>query len=148
LQRFQELLAEFAPDAAAGIESQLGYLHRGFVWRSSPEGGGGRRRRPEGAPPSTPSTHSPSAKGARDSGGRVEEVEVVAPSAGEDAGTSSLGGGAIALVPYNELLHRFHTRRRAVRLRAGRAMDTFLDFAEGDYVVHAEHGIARFAGLK
>jgi transcription-repair coupling factor (superfamily II helicase) len=94
LQRFQELVTEFAPDAAAKIESQVGYVHRGFVW-ASPE-----------------------------------------------------GQGAVALIPYNELLHRFHTRRRAVRLRAGRAMDTFLDFAEGDYVVHAEHGIAKFHGLK
>ncbi|QYU66471.1 phosphate ABC transporter ATP-binding protein PstB [Leptolyngbya sp. 15MV] len=50
-------------------------------------------------------------------------------------------------MPYHELLHRYHTRRRAVRLRAARAMDTFLDIAPGDYVVHAEHGIARFLGL-
>ncbi len=55
---------------------------------------------------------------------------------------------ALALVPYHELLHRYQTRRRAVRLRGGRAMDTFLDFAPGDFVVHAEHGIARYLGLK
>jgi transcription-repair coupling factor (superfamily II helicase) len=54
----------------------------------------------------------------------------------------------LAIVPYHELLHRFTTRRRTRRLRAGRAMDTFLDFAPGDYVVHAEYGIARFVGLQ
>jgi transcription-repair coupling factor (superfamily II helicase) len=54
-----------------------------------------------------------------------------------------------SFVPYHELMHRFGVRRRTgVRLRAARAMDTFLDFAPGDFVVHAEHGIARYAGLK
>mgnify|MGYP006201841755 CR=1 FL=1 len=33
-------------------------------------------------------------------------------------------------------------------MRQGRATDTFLDFDVGDYVVHADHGIARFNGLK
>ena len=59
-------------------------------------------------------------------------------------------GTATALVPYHELLHRFQTRRRLrrdARLRAGRAMDTFLDFAPGDFVVHRDHGIAKFVGL-
>ena len=55
---------------------------------------------------------------------------------------------ALAIVPYNELLHRVEPRRRsAARLRPARAMDTFLDLREGDFVVHTEHGIARFAGL-
>lgn len=52
-----------------------------------------------------------------------------------------------ALVPSGELLHRSSVRRRISKIRAGRAMDTFLDIAEGDYVVHADHGIARFTGL-
>ncbi|MBX3408196.1 MAG: transcription-repair coupling factor [Phycisphaeraceae bacterium] len=57
------------------------------------------------------------------------------------------------VVPYHELIHRFESRRRgsggvgAARLRAGRAIDTFLDFAPGDYVVHRDHGIALFRGL-
>ena len=55
--------------------------------------------------------------------------------------------GSFALVPYHELLNRFTVRRRAGRLRAGRALDTFLDFQAGDYVVHQDHGIARFLGL-
>ncbi len=56
--------------------------------------------------------------------------------------------GRVALAPSHELLHRYDTRRRASRLRAGRAMDTFLDIAPGDYVVHADHGIARFVGMQ
>ena len=65
-------------------------------------------------------------------------------------GEAELGVGArpvLAVVPYHELVGRFAARRRGGRVRAGRAMDTFLDFGEGDYVVHQDHGIARFAGL-
>ncbi|MFO0858923.1 MAG: transcription-repair coupling factor [Phycisphaerales bacterium] len=53
----------------------------------------------------------------------------------------------LALVPYHELLNRFTVRRKATRLRTGRALDTFLDFQPGDFVVHQDHGIARFTGL-
>ncbi len=53
----------------------------------------------------------------------------------------------IALVPYHELLHRYHIRRSTKRLRAGRAMDAFLEIAPGDYVVHRDHGIAKFVEL-
>ncbi|MFG0305579.1 MAG: transcription-repair coupling factor [Phycisphaerales bacterium JB040] len=58
-----------------------------------------------------------------------------------------VGADRTALVPYHEVLHRFDTRRRGGRLKAGRTMDTFVQFEAGDYVVHAEHGIAVFRGL-
>jgi transcription-repair coupling factor (superfamily II helicase) len=58
------------------------------------------------------------------------------------------GRERLSVVPSHELLHRYDTRRKASRLRAGRAMDTFLDVAPGDYVVHADHGIAKFSGLQ
>jgi transcription-repair coupling factor (superfamily II helicase) len=57
------------------------------------------------------------------------------------------GSGGFTLVPYHELLGRFTTRRRQGRIQSGRAMDTFLDLQVGDYVVHQDHGIARFSGL-
>lgn len=60
---------------------------------------------------------------------------------------SSNSGNSIAVVPYHELLNRFTVRRRTNRLRSNRAMDTFLDFEPGNYVVHSEHGIALFSGL-
>ncbi|MFZ4574583.1 MAG: transcription-repair coupling factor [Phycisphaerales bacterium] len=56
-------------------------------------------------------------------------------------------GEAVAFVPYQELLNRFTVRRRGGKLRSARAMDTFLDFQVGDYVVHTDHGIAKFIGL-
>jgi transcription-repair coupling factor (superfamily II helicase) len=62
------------------------------------------------------------------------------------------GERGVALVPHAELFHRFHARRRVRRLSAsgaaGRAMDAFLDLKPGDYVVHADHGVAKFVGLK
>jgi transcription-repair coupling factor (superfamily II helicase) len=55
---------------------------------------------------------------------------------------------SIALIPSHELLHRYHVRRRVRRLSGGRTIETFLDLQPGDYVVHREHGIARFLGLR
>ncbi|MFM9996719.1 MAG: transcription-repair coupling factor [Phycisphaerales bacterium] len=130
LQRFGELMAEFAPQAAGGIEACVQYLHRGFIWRSDAEAVSSK---PRVCPPATPETKA-----------AAPEPSSKTPQARRPgwADVSSL------FLPYHELVHRYQTRRRASRLRAGRAMDTFLDFAPGDYVVHAEHGIARFLGLK
>ena len=52
----------------------------------------------------------------------------------------------IALVPYHELLHRYHLRRHVRRL-SSRSTDRYLDFEIGDVVVHRDHGLARFHGL-
>ncbi|MEM6459886.1 MAG: CarD family transcriptional regulator, partial [Planctomycetota bacterium] len=58
-------------------------------------------------------------------------------------------------VPHHELFHRYETRRRVRRvLSSGAAAatsgggDAFLDLEVGDYVVHVDHGIAKFTGLK
>ncbi len=85
-------------------------------------------------------------------------TELLQENAAESASIESLvryvhrgmviGGDArLAIVPYHELLHRFDARRRNTQLRQGKATDTFLDFDVGDFVVHADHGIARFTGL-
>lgn len=55
---------------------------------------------------------------------------------------------ALALVPYHELLHRYHTPRTLRPKSGGKALDTFIDLQPGDYVVHRDHGIARFLGLQ
>lgn len=54
----------------------------------------------------------------------------------------------LALVPSHELLHRYHMRRRVKRLAGGRTLETFLDLQPGDYVVHRDHGVAKFLGLR
>ncbi len=65
---------------------------------------------------------------------------------------SADGARPLLVLPYHELLHRFQARRSvattAKRIKTGRAIDTFLDVEVGDYVVHSEHGIAKFVGLQ
>lgn len=57
-------------------------------------------------------------------------------------------GESIALVPSHELLHRYHMRRRVKRLAGGRTLETFFDLQPGDYIVHRDHGVAKFLGLR
>ncbi len=64
-----------------------------------------------------------------------------------EASDTGAGIGRFAIVPAGELLHRSSVRRRIQKIRAGRTMDTFLDIQIDDYVVHAEHGIAKFVGM-
>ncbi len=52
------------------------------------------------------------------------------------------------IVPAGEVLHRAPVRRRGRTLAGARAKDAFLSFEPGDYVVHRDHGIARFVGLQ
>ena len=123
LSRFHELLAEHAPEARGRVEASAAYVHRGFVWD--------QLSRCQGA--QAPGTDSPDTP---------RHLDTSAPR-------------HLAVVPYHELLHRFETRRRfgghtgkdGARLRAARALDTFLDFAPGDFVVHRDHGIGIFHGL-
>jgi transcription-repair coupling factor (superfamily II helicase) len=62
--------------------------------------------------------------------------------------------GRRCIVPHHELFHRFDAGRRLRKIsaptnNAGKAVsDAFLDLEAGDYVVHVDHGIAVFAGLR
>ncbi len=61
--------------------------------------------------------------------------------------------GELALIPHQELFHRYDLRTSIRRLgsthtAASRATDAFLDLSPGDYVVHADHGVAIFRGLR
>ncbi len=59
------------------------------------------------------------------------------------------GAASIVLVPQAELMHRFGARRRASRPMApSRTRDAFLQIEPGDYVVHRDHGVARYDGLQ
>ncbi len=58
---------------------------------------------------------------------------------------------SLILIPHHELFHRYEVTRRVRKVIAnptGQASDAFLDLEVGDYVVHVDHGIARFVGLK
>ncbi len=57
----------------------------------------------------------------------------------------------LTLVPHHELFHRYDTKRRIRRITASPANSSggaFIDLDVGDYVVHIDHGIARFTGLR
>ena len=58
------------------------------------------------------------------------------------------GDLGVVVAPASEILHRAPVRRRGRTLAGGRAKDAFLTFEPGDYVVHRDHGIARFVGLQ
>jgi transcription-repair coupling factor (superfamily II helicase) len=58
------------------------------------------------------------------------------------------GHARALVVSASEVLHRAPVRRRGRTLAGGRAKDAFLGFEAGDYVVHRDHGIARFIGLQ
>jgi transcription-repair coupling factor (superfamily II helicase) len=51
------------------------------------------------------------------------------------------------IAPQHELLQRFGVRRRVQRVGAATTREAFMQFGPGDYVVHRDHGIARFNGL-
>ena len=105
--------------------------------------------------------------------GRDQEVWVVCPSEAEERrlgelladsapartgrlhfARGRLSGGfrlvpeKLVLVSSAELFARDETAARPARQRLSRAIDTFLDLHEGDYVVHVAHGIGRYRGLK
>ncbi|MBX3374174.1 MAG: transcription-repair coupling factor [Phycisphaeraceae bacterium] len=54
----------------------------------------------------------------------------------------------LALVPYHEVLHRYHVRRGRARLGTARALDAFTSLEPGDFAVHRDHGIGRYLGLR
>jgi transcription-repair coupling factor (superfamily II helicase) len=105
--------------------------------------------------------------------GKDQEVWIVCPSEAEERRLAELladsaparGGrlhfargrlsGGFRVVPEKlvlvgsaELFNRDEAVARPARQRLSRAIDTFLDLHEGDYVVHVAHGIGRYRGLK
>jgi len=69
---------------------------------------------------------------------------------GELAGGFVWSGGTrpTHFVPYDEIVHRYQVRRVGHASSTRRDLDAFVEIAPGDYVVHREHGIARFEGVR
>ncbi|MCZ6697481.1 MAG: transcription-repair coupling factor [Planctomycetota bacterium] len=57
-------------------------------------------------------------------------------------------GRTLTVLPHHELFHRYTQKRRMRKVAATRPIDSFIDLAEGDYVVHVIHGIGRYIGMK
>ena len=106
--------------------------------------------------------------------GKDQEVWVIAPTEAEEKRLEELLAGCgparsgrlhfakghlsggfrlvpekIVLISSAELFRREDVATsRPTKQRLSRAIDTFLDLHEGDYVVHVAHGIGRYKGLK
>ena len=122
-QRLAELIEELSPDqprdGERAVQLSVSTLHRGFVWEPH------RREKTRTGQPLG------KAKRKRDAADTPRHF----------------------LVPHHELFHRYETRRRVRQVispatPSGQASDAFLDLDVGDYVVHVDHGIAKFVGLK
>lgn len=54
----------------------------------------------------------------------------------------------LVVLSESELFGRHYVRRKRRRFEAGAAITQFSDLKSGDYVVHVEHGIGRYIGLR
>jgi transcription-repair coupling factor (superfamily II helicase) len=54
----------------------------------------------------------------------------------------------LVLLPNRELFHRYADRRVVKPRRRGRPIESFVELARGDYVVHVTHGIALYQGME
>ncbi len=54
----------------------------------------------------------------------------------------------LALLSEREMFGRKYVRRKRRRFEAGAAITQFSDVQPGDYIVHVEHGIGRYLGLR
>jgi transcription-repair coupling factor (superfamily II helicase) len=55
---------------------------------------------------------------------------------------------SLCVIPHHELFRRYTQKRKLRKTTASRPIESFLDLAEGDYVVHMSHGIGRFVGMR
>ncbi|MBM3290910.1 MAG: DEAD/DEAH box helicase, partial [Candidatus Hydrogenedentes bacterium] len=54
----------------------------------------------------------------------------------------------LAVLSEHEMFGRHYVRRARRRFEAGTALTTFGDLKSGDYIVHEQHGIGRYLGLR
>ena len=158
--RLQDLLHVKHPGIQEKVAMPIGDLAQGFRWRLD-----------EAAPSAATGDHDhacgPGSEGARTLGphGAVSAGETPAPSAkaatpvrpAKDsppavasrppAARAREDGRWLILLAHHELFHRYHQKRRLRGLPGARPLDHFLDLAAGDYVVHVQHGIARYQGI-
>ncbi len=55
---------------------------------------------------------------------------------------------ALVVLAHHELFRRYTQKRRLRKVAATRPIESFLDLAEGDYVVHVAHGIGQYTGMR
>lgn len=73
--------------------------------------------------------------------------EVPVEVADLNGGFVCLGGG-FALLTDHEIFTRYHRRVRRKKFREGVAISDYTNLTAGDFVVHTDHGVARYVGLE
>ncbi len=58
------------------------------------------------------------------------------------------GKAGIVVLTDREVFHRFHKRQRRRKYRIAQGTSAYEDLQPGDFVVHVNYGIARYAGIK
>jgi transcription-repair coupling factor (superfamily II helicase) len=123
----------------------VGRVHAGFRLILPPlsppagrgAGGEGKRRNPRGKEPPT------------EGRGPVPSPPSPLPASGERGERAGAALSSVVVLSDNELFHREEVRTVLPRRQLeSRAIDSFLDLAEGDLVVHLTQGIARFRGMQ
>ncbi|MEI8194718.1 MAG: transcription-repair coupling factor, partial [Phycisphaerae bacterium] len=120
ITRLTDLLDVKFPGTSNKIKMAVGALGLGFEWDET-EGGS--------------------------EGLRVLGSEGLATSDPSGNSAFSIHHSALVIVGHHEIFHRYNTRRRLRSVQGARPIDSFLDLQEGDYVVHVNHGIAKYMGM-
>jgi len=60
----------------------------------------------------------------------------------------AIPGEKLLVLSHHELFGQHQPQRRISRIQPTQAIDSFTDLAKGDLVVHVNHGIGRFRGMK
>lgn len=115
--RLGDLLEVKHPGLTGKIQMPLGSLGMGFQWSETGQDADSGTPEPEHAPDPTPT------------------------------GAARTLQPGLVLVGHHEIFHRFHQRRPLRGVQGARPIDSFLDLQEGDFVVHIQHGIAKFTAM-
>src|SRR5690606_11296552 len=95
------------------------------------------------SPPDPLSLRGEGEEVASETGGASDAEGPGSPSPRKEGGP----GGEVILLHTGAKVSGFVTQRRALRQPAADRSRLIADLTPGDYVVHLEHGIARFAGM-
>ncbi len=119
LSRLKDLLEVKHPQCRDKVSLMIGELGMGFRWKGSLAAPAGV----DEAPSSPLTTAS-------------QRATILQP-----------GVASIVVVANHEIFHRHHQKRRELATSETHSIENFRSLQEGDYVVHVQHGIARYAGM-
>ena len=119
LSRLKDLLEVKQPQCLDRVSMVIGELAMGFRWKALPVG-------------------------ALDH----EEIPASAAAAGNTGGPQAQARAAsLVVVANHEIFHRHHQKRRELAVAETHSIENFRSLREGDFVVHVQHGIAKYVGM-